>query len=128
MSARTDRVLGGLAAALLALVATAHAETVLSDEQARALFEEQYCNACHEVDETRLGPAFRTVGLRYREASPGAGAEGWLAAKIVTGGAGAWGNVPMVSYPRLPPEDARALARWILGLGKKPPPTPKPEP
>jgi cytochrome c len=125
MRSRTDRLLGGLAAASLVLATAAHAETALSDEQARALFEERYCNACHEVDETRLGPAFRTVGLRYREASPGAGAEGWLAAKIVTGGAGSWGSVPMVSYPKLPPEEARALARWILGLGKKPPP-PKP--
>lgn len=126
MSVRTDRVLGGLVAASLVLAVAAHAQSA-PDEQARAIFEERYCNACHEVDETRIGPALRTVGLRYREAPPGAGTEGWLAAKIVAGGAGAWGNVPMVSYPRLPPDEARALARWILGLGKKPPPA-KPTP
>jgi len=113
----------GIAVALVALASVAStsvAETgALTDEQAKKLFNSRSCNACHAVDETRLGPAFRTVALRYRDGS--AETVDWLATKIVQGGAGVWGNVPMVSNPSVPPDEAKAIARWILALAKTPP-------
>jgi cytochrome c len=90
----------------------------LSDAEAKKFFSARSCNACHAVDEARIGPAFRAVALRYRDASPTT--VDWLATKIVEGGAGAWGNVPMVSNPAISPDDARAIARWILSLGPEP--------
>lgn len=111
-----------LAAAILiaGFASAARAETKpLDDAAAKKLFNLRSCNACHAVDEARIGPAFRTVGLRYREATPEL--ESWLATKIIDGGAGSWGTVPMVGYPTLPPDEARAMARYILGLAKTPP-------
>ena len=112
-----------LAALALSSIASAgYAETAaLTDAEAKKLFNLRSCNACHAVDETRLGPAFRTVALRYHDTSPRT--VDWLATKIVQGGAGVWGNVPMISNPALPPDEARAIARWILSL---PPPSDKP--
>src|SRR5258707_6938313 len=122
MTLRKDRFRLAAVLGCLAVVPVAHAETgALSDVQAKKLFNARSCNACHEVDETRIGPAFRSVALRYHDKSPST--VDWLATKIVQGGAGAWGNVPMVSNPALPPDEARAIARWILSL---PPPAEKP--
>ena len=114
------RRMGFALLALLAVGSTSFAETgALTDEQAKKLFNARSCNACHAVDETRIGPAFRTVALRYRDAS--AETVDWLATKIIQGGAGVWGNVPMVSNPAVPPDEAKAISRWILALAKTPP-------
>lgn len=104
--------------ALASVAAVARAETPLGDEQAKKLFNTRSCNACHAVDETRIGPAFRTVALRYRDATPETAS--WLATKIITGGAGSWGTVPMISNPAVSPDEARAITRWILGLAHGP--------
>jgi cytochrome c len=39
-----------------------------------------------------------------------------LAQKIISGGAGNWGVVPMVPNEQVTIEQARAMARWILEL------------
>tara|TARA_R110001592_G_scaffold126337_1_gene337604 strand:+ start:40405 stop:40788 length:384 start_codon:yes stop_codon:yes gene_type:complete len=88
--------------------------TELSDSQAGALFNDRGCNACHGVNEIRLGPSFQIIAQRYAGATPEAVER--LALKIRLGGAGAWGTVPMISYPGLSDEDARRITRWILRL------------
>tara|TARA_R110001599_G_scaffold353838_1_gene599658 strand:- start:13462 stop:13845 length:384 start_codon:yes stop_codon:yes gene_type:complete len=88
--------------------------TELSDSQAGSLFNDQGCNACHGVNEIRLGPSFQIIAQRYSDATPEAVER--LALKIRLGGAGAWGTVPMISYPGLSDEDARRITRWILRL------------
>ncbi len=90
----------------------------LDDAGARALFATYYCNACHEVDEFRIGPAYRDVARRYE--GDAAHDADWLARKIVHGGAGSWGVVPMVSNPELTPAEAHAIATWILSLDTDP--------
>lgn len=88
----------------------------LSDTEARAFMNQKNCNACHEVDETRIGPAFRDVATRYEDDADTEVDR--LAEKIIAGGAGSWGNVPMISYPNVTREEAHAMARWILELNK----------
>ncbi|MEP7245807.1 MAG: hypothetical protein ABI885_19325, partial [Gammaproteobacteria bacterium] len=62
----------------------------LTDADAKKLFNARSCNACHAVDEMRIGPPFRAVAIRYRQGSPQIAPEtlDWLALKIRTGGAG----------------------------------------
>jgi len=100
--------------------AVARAED-LNDATAKALFNAKGCNACHAVDETRIGPPFRVVSVRYAN-TPGFDSQ-WLAQKIRSGGAGSWGSVPMVSAPQVSLEQARVIVRWIMSL---PPAPPKP--
>ena len=93
--------------------------TKLSDAEARVFINQKSCNACHEVDETRIGPAFRDVATRYED---DAGAQtDRLAEKIIAGGAGSWGNVPMISNPNITHEEARAFSLWVLDLNKPKP-------
>ena len=112
-------VLAIFTVAALARVAHSAETPALTDPEAKKLFNARSCNACHEVEEARIGPAYRTIGLRYRANAPEA--VDWLATKIISGGAGSWGSVPMISNPAIPPDEARAIARWILELGKTSP-------
>jgi cytochrome c len=105
---------------LCALAPLSRAQTAaLTDAKAKEFFNARGCNACHAVDEIRIGPPYRAVAIRYPKASPAT--IDWLATKIIVGGAGSWGTVPMISNPALSPEETRAVARWILDLGRAPP-------
>ncbi len=75
----------------------------------------QHCDECHALKEARIGPPFVAVAARY--ATDRDAAVNRLALKIIYGGAGNWGTIPMVPNERISMEDARALARWILALG-----------
>ena len=97
-----------------------------SDAEAKSFFNQHACNACHEVDEFRIGPAYRDISLRY-SGEPESRTQ-WLAEKIVHGGAGNWGLVPMISNPDVTPEEARAVASWIMALGDGSEPNPATSP
>jgi cytochrome c len=75
---------------------------------------QKHCDECHAVDATRIGPPFVAVAARHR--AEGAAAIEPLAQKIIDGGAGNWGNIPMIPNERVTLEEARALVRWILSL------------
>jgi cytochrome c len=98
-----------LPAALLGLAALCGATAARADQ---ALAASRNCMACHAVDRKLVGPAFKAVAARYA----GQNMTDALAAKIVKGGAGAWGPVPMPANPQVSPAEAKALATWVLGL------------
>src|SRR5215467_13721006 len=83
-------------------------------QQLSPLAAKQHCDECHAIQEVRIGPSFLAVALRYSVEGPAA--EERLARKIINGGAGNWGNIPMVGNERVSLEDARAIAHWILSL------------
>lgn len=84
-----------------------------------ALATSRMCMSCHQVDARRVGPSFRLVRDRFLG---DAAAEAYLAQSIRDGGRGRWGAIPMPAQPQVSDADAKALARWILGLepGGKP--------
>ena len=77
-----------------------------------------HCDECHAIKEARIGPPFAAVAARY--AAEGDAATNRLAQKIIHGGAGNWGIIPMVPNERISIEDARAISRWILSLARHP--------
>ena len=109
--------LGALIAALLWAGSGSAAE--LTDAQARHFFNEKGCNGCHDVEEVHLAPSFRGVSSRYSGDTDGRIEQ--LAQKIIHGGAGNWGVVPMISNPKVTPEEARAVASWILTFNARHP-------
>jgi cytochrome c len=78
------------------------------------LAAKQHCDECHAIREYRIGPPFLAVAVRY--SADGPAAEERLARKIINGGAGTWGNIPMVANERVSLKDARAIAHWVLSL------------
>jgi cytochrome c len=116
--ASTDprRILASLAVLSMALISAPSEALDLDAASAKTLFNDKGCNACHGVEEMRIGPPYLAIGMRYASEPPARLEK--LAAKIRFGGAGAWGVVPMVSNPQVSQDEAEAIARWILSLGK----------
>ncbi len=73
------------------------------------------CNACHAIDKKVVGPAWTDIARRYKG---DATAKARLTAKIMNGGGGVWGAMPMPGNPKLSEADAGMLAGFILGLAK----------
>jgi len=77
------------------------------------LAQQKVCMACHAMDRKLVGPSYKDVAAKYAGQKD---AVDTLADKIVNGGAGVWGAVPMPANPRVSPAEAKQLAVWILSV------------
>lgn len=100
-------------AALMAIVlplgfAPAHASLELATKS--------HCMSCHGVDQKKLGPAFKDISAKYKMGLGCAKDDGtaMLADSIMKGSRDKWGKIPMPPQ-KIPAEDAKTLAKWILG-------------
>jgi len=69
------------------------------------------CMACHSVDKKLVGPAYKDVAAKYKGDKA---AVDKLAAKVVKGGSGAWGTIPMPANPQVSEAEAKTLVAWVL--------------
>jgi cytochrome c len=76
-----------------------------------ALATTKNCMSCHAIDRKVLGPAFKDVAAKYKDNK---GAVDLLAAKIMKGGSGVWGPVPMPANNQVNEAEAKKLAAWVL--------------
>ena len=81
-----------------------------------ALVGKSDCLTCHKVDEKNIGPSYRDVAAKYENTDENVK---MLAGKIIKGGGGVWGAIPMTPHPALSQEDAEALAKYVLLLKKQ---------
>ncbi|AYB35798.1 carbohydrate-binding protein [Chryseolinea soli] len=84
------------------------------------LIEGADCKACHSVDKKSIGPTYREVSLKYKGATA---AQQNLVKKVISGGSGVWGEVPMAAHPQLSAEDAAEMVKYILSLAEAKPKT-----
>jgi cytochrome c len=71
------------------------------------------CMTCHSVDNKILGPAFKDVAKKYAGDKT---AEAKLITKVMKGGSGVWGAVPMPANAQVSPAEAKTLVTWILSV------------
>lgn len=71
------------------------------------------CLACHAVDKKLVGPAYKDVAAKYAGQKD---APAKLEAKVMKGGSGVWGPVPMPANPQVNADEAKQLVAWILTL------------
>ena len=76
-----------------------------------ALATSKNCMACHAVDKKLVGPSYKDVAAKYAGQKD---AVDKLAAKIIKGGAGVWGPVPMPANAQVNDAEAKKLAAWVL--------------
>ena len=69
------------------------------------------CMACHAVANKLVGPSYKDVAAKYAGQK---GAEDKLVQKVIKGGAGTWGPVPMPANPQVSEAEARSLVKWVL--------------
>ncbi|MNY71861.1 Cytochrome c-552 precursor [compost metagenome] len=58
-----------------------------------------------------MGPSYKDVAAKYAGQKD---AVDKLAAKIIKGGAGVWGPVPMPANAQVNDADAKKLAAWVM--------------
>ncbi|HXD04705.1 MAG TPA: c-type cytochrome [Burkholderiaceae bacterium] len=75
------------------------------------LAQKKNCMSCHAVDRKMVGPAFKDVATKYAGQKD---AVDKLAAKVMKGGSGVWGQVPMPANTQVNEAEARQLVQWVL--------------
>ena len=79
----------------------------------QALANAKNCMACHAADKKLVGPSYKDVAVKYATDKTAADK---LASKIVKGGAGVWGPVPMPANAQVSEAEAKKLATWVLSF------------
>lgn len=94
---------------ILAVLATLSVTSPTWADQALATAKN--CMACHAIDKKVVGPSYKDVAAKHAKQKDAAD---MLALKIIKGGSGVWGPVPMPANAQVNPADAKKLATWIL--------------
>ncbi|RYE37280.1 MAG: c-type cytochrome [Sphingobacteriaceae bacterium] len=71
------------------------------------------CLGCHKEQEKLVGPAYKDVAAKYPSTDENIDK---LANKIIAGGSGVWGEVPMSAHPNLALNDAKEMVKYILTI------------
>jgi cytochrome c len=93
--------------AILAASALMPSAAMANADLARA----KNCVACHAAANKVVGPAYKDIAAKY---AGQADAENKLVQKVLKGGSGAWGAVPMPANGQVSEAEARTLVKWIL--------------
>lgn len=73
------------------------------------------CLACHNEVNKIVGPAYINVAKKY---APTDANINYLVGKIIHGGSGVWGDIPMSPHPTLAKADVKLMVQYILSLKK----------
>ena len=95
-----------------AAFAAALAGPALADDAGEKLVKEKGCTACHANDKKVVGPAYKDVAKKYKG---DAAAPAKLAEKVIKGGQGVWGPVPMPPN-KVTDDEAKKMVAYILAL------------
>jgi cytochrome c len=73
------------------------------------------CIGCHHKINKLIGPSYTDVAKKYPKNDKSIN---YLADKIIKGGSGVWGKIPMTPHPKISQNDAKLMAKYILSLKK----------
>lgn len=79
----------------------------------QALATAKNCMTCHAIEKKVVGPGYKEVATKYAGQKD---AVDKLAAKILKGGSGVFGAVPMPANTQVNEAEAKKLAAWVLSL------------
>lgn len=85
------------------------------DMPGEKLIAKSDCLGCHNKTQKIVGPAYVNIAGKYEATEDHIND---LADKIIKGGQGVWGSVPMTPHPSLSKDDAKEMVKYILSLKK----------
>jgi cytochrome c len=103
------------AAATAPAAPAAPATAAASGKDGKALIEASDCRTCHQDAAKVIGPAYQDVAKKYPNTAANVK---MLASKVIAGGKGVWGEIPMTPHPNVTQEDAEAMVSYILSMKK----------
>jgi cytochrome c len=99
----------------LTAIAQGHQRAPAADLPGKSLIDGSDCKSCHLIDQKSAGPSYKDIAKKYKGQRD---AIDQLAAKIIKGGAGVWGNTEMAAHPQITVEDAKQMVDYIMSLGE----------
>jgi cytochrome c len=81
--------------------------------QGESLVKAGDCKTCHHPTNKIIGPSHTEVAKKYEFTQASVTL---LATKIISGGTGVWGEIPMTPHPDITQADAEKMARYVLSL------------
>ncbi|MFD1630495.1 c-type cytochrome [Pseudopedobacter beijingensis] len=81
----------------------------------KQLMSKTDCSACHTEKSKIVGPSYVQVAEKYENTEANIT---MLADKVIKGGVGVWGEVPMTPHPQLSEADAKEMIKYIFTLKK----------
>ena len=73
------------------------------------------CIGCHHKENKIIGPAYQEIAAKYPSTDENISL---LAGKIITGGKGVWGPIPMTPHAKITEDEAKSMVKYILSLKK----------
>lgn len=81
--------------------------------QGESLVKASDCKTCHHLTNKIIGPSHTDVAKKYEFTEANVK---MLAEKVIKGGTGVWGQLPMTGHPDLSQADAEKMVRYVLSL------------
>ncbi|MBY0480658.1 MAG: c-type cytochrome [Chitinophagaceae bacterium] len=101
-----------------AVAATPAANDITSNpdyEKGLTLIAKSDCLTCHKTDSKLIGPPYKDVAAKYESNEANVKL---LASKVIKGGSGVWGQIPMTPHPTVSEADAEQMVKYVLLLRK----------
>lgn len=73
------------------------------------------CTTCHKISDKNIGPSYVEVAKKYDNTNENIA---YLVKKIIDGGQGVWGEIPMTPHPDVSEADATEMVKYIMTLKK----------
>ena len=97
------------------LIPTKNTKIIVQQSEGEKLIAKSDCVACHKIDKKLIGPSYLEIAKKYPSNDKNIN---YLAEKIIKGGSGVWGTIPMAAHATLKKDDAKKMAKYILSLNK----------
>ena len=94
---------------------TKKTNTVFQTSDGEKLIAKSDCVGCHKLDKKLIGPSYIDIAKKYPSNDKNVA---YLSGKIIKGGSGVWGTIPMAAHASLKKDDAKSMAKYILSLKK----------
>ena len=95
--------------------ATKKSNAIFQTSDGEKLIAKSDCVGCHKLDKKLIGPSYLDIAKKYPSSEKNVA---YLSGKIIKGGSGVWGTIPMAAHTSLKKDDAKSMAKYILSLKK----------
>ncbi|UFH34850.1 c-type cytochrome [Flavobacterium acetivorans] len=94
---------------------TPKVDVVFQFSDGEKLIAKSDCIGCHKLDKKLIGPSYLEIANKYAANEKNIS---YLSNKIIKGGSGVWGTVPMGAHASMKKDEAKTIAKYILSLKK----------
>lgn len=88
---------------------------IQQQSEGEKLIAKSDCIGCHNKDKKIVGPAYLDIAKKYPSNTKNID---YLVGKVIAGGSGVWGTIPMLAHPTYKKEDIKTMVKYILSLKK----------